>query len=42
MKKLISWVEIPTENFEKAVKFYGSLLKINLEVIDCGKEKMRY
>ncbi len=40
MKKLISWVEIPTENFERGVKFYNSVLKLELEVIDCGEEKM--
>jgi uncharacterized protein len=40
MKKLISWVEIPTENFERAVKFYNSILKIDLQVVDCGEEKM--
>ncbi len=40
MKKLISWVEIPAENFERAVKFYSSILKLELQIIDCGQEKM--
>jgi len=40
MTKLISWVEIPTTDFERAVKFYSSVLKIDLQVIDCGQEKM--
>lgn len=40
MKKLIAWIEIPVENFERAVKFYTSVLKIELQVIDCGEEKM--
>lgn len=40
MKKLISWFEIPTTDFERAVKFYSSVLKIDLKVIDCGQEKM--
>jgi predicted enzyme related to lactoylglutathione lyase len=40
MTNLISWVEIPSENFERAVKFYQTVLKIELEVIDCGQEKM--
>lgn len=40
MRKLISWVEIPTTNFERAVKFYSSVLAVNLQSIDCGEEKM--
>lgn len=40
MKKLISWVEIPAVNFERAVKFYSELLEVELQIIDCGKEKM--
>ncbi len=40
MTKLISWVEIPTTDFERAVKFYRSVLKIDLQVLDCGREKM--
>jgi len=40
MKRLISWVEIPTTNFERAVKFYKSVLKIDFQMIDCGQEKM--
>jgi predicted enzyme related to lactoylglutathione lyase len=42
MEKLIAWVEIPTTDFERAVKFYNSVFKIELTVIDCGEsnEKM--
>jgi len=40
MEKLIAWVEIPTTNFEKAVKFYSAVLNIKLEVADFGREKM--
>ncbi len=40
MKKLISWVEIPTENIERAVNFYNSVFDLNLEIMDCGSEKM--
>lgn len=40
MKKLISWVEIPAADFERAVKFYGSVLKTDFQIIDCGNEKM--
>ncbi len=40
MEKLISWFEIPTENLERAVKFYHNVLDLNLEIEDCGEEKM--
>ena len=40
MKKLVKWVEIPAENFDRAVGFYEKILNINLEKIDCGNEKM--
>ncbi|NDV46339.1 VOC family protein [Paludibacter sp. 221] len=40
MKKLISWVEIPAGNFERAVKFYSSLLNLDFEVFECETEKM--
>ena len=41
MHKLIAWVEIPSTDFERAVKFYSSVFKLNLEPIDCGNgEKM--
>jgi predicted enzyme related to lactoylglutathione lyase len=41
-KKMIAWVEIPTADFEEAVKFYNSVFKMELTVIDCGEndEKM--
>ena len=40
MRKLISWVEIPAENMERAVKFYNALLGLELEILDFGAEKM--
>ena len=40
MEKLISWVEIPTADFHRAVKFYSTVFKIELQAIDCGVEKM--
>ena len=40
MKKLISWVEIPATDFERAVKFYSAVLNIDLKAIDFGEEKM--
>jgi predicted enzyme related to lactoylglutathione lyase len=41
MDKLVAWVEIPTADFERAVKFYSSVFKLDLMPIDCGDgEKM--
>ena len=41
MDKLIAWVEIPTADFERAVKFYSSVFQLELTPIDCGNgEKM--
>jgi hypothetical protein len=40
MEKLISWVEIPAANFDRAVDFYNSALKLNLQKQDFGAEKM--
>ena len=41
MNKLIAWVEIPSADFERAVKFYSSVFKLDLEPFDCGNgEKM--
>jgi predicted enzyme related to lactoylglutathione lyase len=40
MKKLVSWIEIPALDFNRAVKFYNTILEIKLQEIDCGKEKM--
>ena len=40
MEKLISWVEIPTADFDRAVKFYNNVLKIELKVETCDTEKM--
>lgn len=40
MKKLISWVEIPATDMQRAVAFYQMVLGLELEVLDFGKEKM--
>jgi uncharacterized protein len=40
MKKLVSWVEIPATDFKRAVRFYNTVLGIELQEIDCGTEKM--
>lgn len=40
MTKLISWVEIPTTDFYRAVEFYQQLLQQDLKPQDFGEEKM--
>ncbi len=40
MEKLISWVEIPTADFDRAVKFYNKVLKMDMKGEDFGTEKM--
>lgn len=40
MRKLISWVEISATDIERATKFYGRVLNLDLKVLDFGKEKM--
>ncbi len=42
MEKLISWVEIPTVDFQRAINFYNSVLKLKMQPEDYGKEKMAY
>ncbi len=37
---MIAWVEIPTEDFERAVDFYNSILQLHLKPMDFGQEKM--
>jgi len=39
-KKLISWVEIPATDFERAVQFYNTFLGVELNAFDFGAEKM--
>ena len=40
MKKLISFFEIPAADFKRAVKFYETILSIQLAVFECDEEKM--
>lgn len=40
MKKLVTWVDIPAEDFNRAVDFYTHVLNVELQVFDCGEEKM--
>jgi predicted enzyme related to lactoylglutathione lyase len=40
MEKLISWVEIPTADFHRAVKFYNNVFKMEMNGENFGVEKM--
>jgi uncharacterized protein len=40
MTKFISWVEIPTLNFDRALSFYNSVFRLNMQGEDYGIEKM--
>jgi predicted enzyme related to lactoylglutathione lyase len=40
MKKVISWVEIPAKNIDRAITFYNALLGLDLKLLDFGEEKM--
>jgi len=40
MQKLITWVEIPAVDFDRAVEFYNSVFNLNLTKVDFGQEKM--
>lgn len=40
MKRLVRWVEIPATDFERAVKFYSKVFKLDLKPLDFGSEKM--
>jgi predicted enzyme related to lactoylglutathione lyase len=40
MQKLISWLEIPATDFNRALGFYSKVLKINFEVVSSESEQM--
>jgi len=42
MKRLVSFFEIPCTDFQRAVKFYEKLFKIEMNTFDCGHEKMAF
>ncbi len=42
MKKLISWVEIPAEDFNRAVDFYNHILNLNLKTKESGKDRKAF
>ena len=40
MEKMVTWVEIPTTEFDRAVGFYEQVLKLSLKPESYGEEKM--
>jgi len=42
MKRLISFFEIPAADFGRAVKFYETVLSVELSVMECETEKMAF
>ena len=42
MKKLVSFFEIPTADFGRAVKFYETVLNLELTLMECESEKMAF
>lgn len=42
MQKLITWVEVPAVDFDRAVNFYNSVFLLNLSKEDFGNEKMAF
>ncbi|PKL84305.1 MAG: lactoylglutathione lyase [Ignavibacteriae bacterium HGW-Ignavibacteriae-3] len=40
MKNAINWFEIPVDNFDRAKKFYSSVLSVTLHEMDFGVVKM--
>jgi len=42
MKRLVSFFEIPAQDFGRAVKFYESVFQVKLAVMDCETEKMAF
>lgn len=42
MKRLVSFFEIPAGDFQRAVKFYETVLNVKLAVYECETEKMAF
>lgn len=40
MDRFITWIDIPTADFDRALKFYNHVFKLEMQAIDCGDEKM--
>ncbi len=42
MKTLVAFFEIPAVDFDRAIRFYETVLGTKLAVMDCGHEKMAF
>jgi uncharacterized protein len=42
MAHAVSWFEIPVENLERAMKFYGTVLQADLQKMDMGTMLMAF
>ncbi|HMQ48268.1 MAG TPA: VOC family protein [Saprospiraceae bacterium] len=42
MSNAINWFELPAENFDRAVKFYGQVLATELQPMDFPEMKMAF
>ncbi len=42
MANAINWFELPSNNFQRAVKFYGDVLKTELQPMDMPGAKMAF
>ncbi len=42
MKRLVAFFEIPASDFKRAVKFYETVLDMNLDAMDWEHEKMAF
>lgn len=42
MANAISWFELPSNNFQRAVKFYGEVLDVELQPMDMPGAKMAF
>ena len=40
MNKIFSWIEIPVLDIERAAKFYGQLLNVEVSITDMGPRRM--
>jgi len=42
MKTIVAFFEIPAVDFNRAIKFYETILNVKLASVDCGHEKMAF
>lgn len=42
MKTIVAFFEIPATDFDRATRFYETVLTVKLTTMDCGHEKMAF